>query len=360
MIIHTIHFEESFKREEILKERRVSPVPFFLNKRDDEISMNYSFDYLIAEPDDSKRAKDEKLKSFIFLFHGLNERSWEKYISWAEALVNKTGRAVILFPLAFHINRAPVEWSNPRLMNPLINEAGKNKKKHFNLSFVNFALSSRIKSDPYRFYLSGKQTIYNICQLLLQIDNGEHPLIESNAKFDIFAYSIGAFMSQVMIQANPMNRFGNSKLFMFCGGSVFCKMNGNSKLIMDKESFLILNRYYKREFLGLFKKQDKIDSIDRAFISMIGTRTFKKERKSFYLVSQERVRIVALKQDKVIPIKGIKKALGRVWEVCLEEMDFTYKYSHEAPFPLNIKEKDSREYWFNEVFTRASEFLSQQ
>lgn len=358
MKVHNMHFEESFKSDEILKQRRISPKPFFLDKRDDEFSLNNNFDYIIAEPDSSIRKEGEKLNSFIFLFHGLNERSWEKYISWAEALTERTGRAVILFPLAFHINRSPKEWSNPRLMSSFVNEDAKKKKKLINLSFVNYALSSRIKADPHRFYLSGKQTVYNICQLLLQIDNGEHPLIESNAKFDIFAYSIGAFMSQIIMQANPLNRFGNSKLFMFCGGSVFCKMNGNSKLIMDKESFQILNRYYKREFYGLFKKQEKIDAIDRAFISMIGTRALKKERKSFYLVSQDRIRIIALKQDKVIPIKGIKKALGGVWKICMEEMDFTYKYSHEAPFPINIKEKDSREYWFNEVFTRASAFLS--
>ncbi len=358
MKIHNVHFEESFKSDEILEQRKISPIPFFLEKNDDEFSLNKNFDYIIAEPDKCIRGEGEKINSFIFLFHGLNERSWDKYFPWADALAERTGRAVIMFPLAFHINRSPQEWSNPRLMNTFVNESIKKKKKLFNLSFVNFALSTRIKADPFRFYLSGKQTVYNICQLLLQIDNGEHPLIEKNAKFDIFAYSIGAFMSQIMLQANPLNRFGNSKLFMFCGGSVLNMMNSNSKMIMDKESYIVLKKFYKRKFIGLFKKIDKIDAIDAAFISMIGKGTFKKERKSFYLISKDRVKVIALKQDKVIPVKGIKKALGSVWETCLEETDFTYKYSHETPFPLNVKEKESREYWFNEVFGRASTFLS--
>lgn len=358
MKTYNIQFQESFKIEEILEQRKVSPTPFFLEKRDDEFSLNSNFDYIITEPQNSTRKEGEKLNSFIFLFHGLNERSWDKYNSWAEALTERTGKAVIMFPLAFHINRSPKEWSNPRIMSTLVNDTLKKRKKIFNLSFVNYALSSRIKADPHRFYLSGKQTIYNICQLLLQIDSGDHPIIEKNAKFDIFAYSIGAFMSQIMLQANPLNRFGNSKLFMFCGGSILNKMNSNSKMIMDKESFIAMRKYYKHKFLSLFKKQSKIDALDAAFISMIGTRSFRKERKSFYLVSKERIRVIALKQDKVIPVKGIKKALGSAWETCLEEMDFTYKYSHETPFPVNIKEKESRDYWFNEVFVRAAAFLS--
>lgn len=360
MKTYKVSFLETFRSEDILRERRVSPVPEFLSNSDDEFQMNNRFDYFIVDPED-EYSGEGKIKSFIFLFHGLNERSWDKYNSWAEELAKRTGRGVVMFPLAFHMNRSPVEWSNVRLMSSFIGRlAGKKRARKENLTFANYALSSRIKSDPYRFYISGKQTIFNVCQLIDQIHRGEHPVIDKGAKFDIFAYSIGGLLSQVLLQSDPMGRFSNCRLFMFCAGSVFRKMDGNSRLIMDRESYYILKRYYSSRFIKLFKKREQLDSIDKAFISHIGTRALRRERLRFYMENYQRVKVVSLKQDRVIPTKGIKRALGSVWPKCLEELDFTYKYSHEMPFPVNIPEKDSKEYWFKEVFRRAADFLSKQ
>lgn len=357
MKIHHLNFEESYGSSEIIEEREKISNPNFIGSSDNSFFENRNFEYLIFEPDNAQKEENGKLNSFIFLFHGLNERSWDKYISWAETLSKRTGRAVVLFPLAFHINRSPLEWSNPREMNKLMNNGTGENKKFWSLSFANYALSERIKADPYRFYLAGKQTIYNICQLIEQIDKGEHQLIKEGSRFDIFAYSIGALLSQVMVQSNPGDRFSNAKLFMFCGGSLFNKMNGESKLIMDRESFKLLKRYYSTRFVNRFRKKEKIDSIDEAFLAHIGLKKLERERFSFYQRSKERIKIISLKNDKVIPTKGIKMAVGPDCEDCIEEIDFTYKYSHEVPFPVNIKEKDSREYWFNEVFKRASDFL---
>ena len=63
--------------------------------------------------------------------HGLNERNWSKYLTWAEYLSSKTGKIVILFPIAFHINRSPVGWSNPRYLQSIFtkrkNEIGEDR-----------------------------------------------------------------------------------------------------------------------------------------------------------------------------------------------------------------------------------------
>src|SRR5690606_22548582 len=72
-----------------------------LDESDENISENLSFRYPLL-----KKTTGEKAAACIFLFHGLNERSWEKYLPWALNLASQTGRAVILFPLAFHMNRA--------------------------------------------------------------------------------------------------------------------------------------------------------------------------------------------------------------------------------------------------------------
>jgi hypothetical protein len=354
---HTILFVEEYGSTEILNNKEFLYIPGITGNNDADLPMNRQFEYIILEPENAKHNDEGKISSYIFLFHGLNERSWDKYESWGEALAERTGRAVVMFPLALHINRSPSEWSNLRLMKALVTAIINRRKKVNSLSVANAALSTRIKENPLRFYLSGKQTVYNICQLIDQIDKGEHTIIGKGAAFDIFAYSIGAMLSQVMVQSNPGNRFSAAKVFLFCGGSLFDYMNGESRLILDRDSFKVLKRYYRRNFLDVIRKKSYIDDIDNAFLSLVNVKCCKKERLNFYKHSKSRLRIVSLKKDRVIPTKGIKKAIGPVWHECLEELDFNYKYSHEMPFPLNIREKDSREYWFGEVFKRAAEFL---
>ena len=70
--------------------------------KDTSIKENKSFYYPVFIPYGSAKSK-----SFILLLHGLNERKWDKYLYWAEYLTLNTGKPVVLFPLAFHINRSP-------------------------------------------------------------------------------------------------------------------------------------------------------------------------------------------------------------------------------------------------------------
>ena len=74
-----------------------------INRIDDcKIKENSQFNYYIFENTDS-----EKHKGAIFLFHGLNEKKWDKYLPWAYTLARNTGKTVIVLPLSFHMNRAP-------------------------------------------------------------------------------------------------------------------------------------------------------------------------------------------------------------------------------------------------------------
>lgn len=352
-----IPFNERFGAEEICAEMKMCSRPEFLEQSDDQIPENSSFEYKMVIPDNAKYGIDGKLTSYIFLFHGLNERSWQKYDSWAERLAQDTARAVIMFPIAFHMNRSPKEWNNPRAMQCLVNSYLTKGKNLVRLSFLNFALSYRIKADPYRFYLSGKETINNVCQLIDQIKSGEHSYISAEAEFDIFAYSIGALLSQVMLQADPFNYFSTSRLFMFCGGSIFSKMNGESKMIMDKESFDLLKEYYLNHFVVKLEQKGKVGRLEQSFISLIDERFYKEKRESFYESNYPRIKVISLLKDIVIPTHGIKSALGKRSNSQLEEMDFPYKYSHEMPFPELPDNELSREYCFRKVFASAADFL---
>ena len=83
---------------------------------DKNIAENFSFEYPVFTPSGKPKQGEA-----ILLLHGLNERNWNKYLPWAEFLCLNTGKPVILFPIAFHINRAPVTWSNPRNLISLLN-----------------------------------------------------------------------------------------------------------------------------------------------------------------------------------------------------------------------------------------------
>ncbi len=361
MKLRNFTFEETLGKGEIIKDMRKCITPSFFNTTDDKISENLSFEYPIVEPENSQRLIQGKYNSVILLFHGLNERNWDKYYSWAEYIANHTGKPVLMFPIAFHMNRSPKEWSNPRAMQPFVINELSHTPQPFHLTFLNFALSLRIKADPFRFYLAGRETINNVCQLMGQIRRGDHPLIDSAASVDIFAYSIGALMSQVMLLANPQNYFTKSRLFMFCGGSLFNQMNGESKMIMDRDSFRALLDYYRNRFI-FYKYENRLkgDLLELAFVSHIDYSVNREYREDFYEEFGPRIKVISLKGDKVIPTSGIKSALGKEHLNCLEELDFPFEYSHEIPFPADGPKVDPKikRYWFEKVFAKASDFLN--
>lgn len=358
MNVKALKFIEKLGFDEILKRRReVVPVNN-LNAKEDEIYENINFDYLIVTPDSYSRSSCGKADSAIILFHGLNERSWVKYMPWAKHLAANLGRPVLLFPLSMHINRSPNIWSDAREMQRLIDAEYADKPKSENLSFVNYALSKRLQADPYRFYLSGRETIYNVHQLINEIREGLNPILSKDCRIDIFAYSIGALMSQVLLSSDVEGHFADSKLFMFCGGALFNEMNGSSRMIMDGDTFKSLKSYFTTKFI-FPQLESRIvgDNLENAFIAHIDKELCRDRRESFYRRNSYRICVISLKSDKVIPTSGIRAAFGNDAQHCIEEMDFPFKYSHENPFPEGEKIAAERKYYFDKVFGKAAEFL---
>ena len=117
--------------------------PDFCPITDNSIGENKSFPYTISAP-----AGKIKHNKAIILLHGLNERTWEKYLTWAEDLAQNTGKPVILFPIAFHMNRTPSDWYNPRRASAWVDLRKKEVENLSNTSFFNVALSSRVAKNP--------------------------------------------------------------------------------------------------------------------------------------------------------------------------------------------------------------------
>jgi hypothetical protein len=322
---------------------------------DDRIEENKRFNYTIFMPERKK-----KYNKAILLLHGLNERVWDKYLPWAECLAKNTGKPVILFPIAFHMNRAPELWSNPRRILPWVKARKEESPDTPNTTFANVALSSRIAKDPLRFSCSGIETIFNIEQLMKEMKEGKHPMFCHDTSVNIFAYSIGAMVSQVALIANEDDLFSDTKLFMFCGGSLMSDMNGSSRDIMDSESYLYMQRYYMEHFINhsTAVETPNTASLADSFRIMIREDRYQSEREALYSRLRNRVRALTLRKDSVIPTIGVKKACGSHAGVILEELDFPYPYTHQIPFPTIGKVSDSAvNHAFASVFSRACTFL---
>jgi len=323
---------------------------------DYSISENLTFSYPVIVP----AGESHKV---ILMLHGLNERSWDKYLLWAEVLAEMTGSYVILFPISFHINRSPVSWKDPRSMLRFLKEKSSTRGETRSSSFANIALSNRLSDDPRRFLKSGYQTVNDLVKLIKQINAGQHSVIPAGSTVNIFAYSIGAFLAEIIMIANPDGLFSESKLFMFCGGSVFSNMKGESKLIMDKLAYEKIYNYYLERFEDEIKARGSVlgrlvsGRIGMAFRSMIDFSRFSDVRNNALHSFGDQVYTIGLKKDRVIPVEGIARTL--TGNTHLETIDLNYSYTHENPFPvLNNASSAEVDRSFMKIFETAGRFLS--
>ena len=340
--------------------RSDAPLIEFSNINDRLIAENRTFSYPVFKP---RNTKSDKV---ILLLHGLNERSWVKYLVWAYYLALNTDSWVILFPISFHINRSPSAWKDPRAMIPFMKDRNSSIREINKSSFANIALSNRLTEDPMRFFKSGYQTTSDIVKLLSAVRDGEHEIIPRTNRFNIFAYSIGAFLAEIILMGNPGNLFSESKLFIFCGGSVFSNMQGSSKLIMDSVAFDRVYNYYLNDFeKTLIGKSPLVEflrsnQIGMAFRSMIDLGRLKIFRENILKNLKDQIHSLSLLKDSVIPCKGIISTLGNNNRKNIVDVwDFPYAYTHENPFPILESPLSKKvDYWFERVFAEATMFLA--
>lgn len=326
---------------------------------DSRIAENFRFQIPIIRTTDSFQSEKA-----VILLHGLNERSWIKYWSWAASLAEKLGRPVILFPISFHMNRAPASWSNARTIHDIMNHNPKDSLATSSTTFVNYMLSKRLITNPIRFISSGIQSVLDFQKLIQQADKQKIIELKGIRTFDVFAYSIGGFLTQIMLINNFLTSAKSWRTFLFCGGAPFEAMNGISKFIMNKEAFSNIFQFYmnqtEREIkmltpLGRFLLHDSLGQSFRAMTSPQRNPTL---LKSAFSALGERLGVITLQKDAVIPAAStIKLFAGSGVQVAAT--DFDYPYTHENPFPLTgdqpIREKVNIA--FNFILKKAYETL---
>ena len=330
---------------------------------DADVKDNISFRYHVFSP-----VGTEKAKKIVLMFHGFNEKHWHKYLPWAKHIMDMTGKTVILFPIAFHMNRAPQEWSDKRLMYEVSNRRRELFPDIIHSTLSNAAISARLHAKPQRFALSGLQTYYDVIQLMDEYKSGRHPFIAPDAEVDVFAYSIGAFLAEVMMMTNHENYFGKSKLVMFCGGPVFNRLSPVSKFILDSQANVALYSYMIEHLDSHLKNDEKLRYYlserpeGLSFRSMMNYGVMSDLREERLRDISDRLLAVGLKQDTVVPPYEIANTLqGKYRDIParVDVLDLPYPYKHEDPFPVLQKTSDEVDEGFRNVFDLIGKFLGE-
>ncbi len=228
-------------------------------------------------------------------------------------------------------------------------------------SFANAALSYRVQFSPQRFILSGVQTFFDVIKLLEDIQKGVIPGIHANPSVNIFSYSIGATLTQVLMMANPKNLLDPVKAFMFCGGAVLDQTTPINKAIIDNEAFESLLRFFEDILSGrvedLIALGDyKNDPVYHYFKSMLLFDKMKGERIERLKEINDHIQMVSLKQDKVMRPEAVKRSMEGS-DISIEMLDLPYDYKHEHPFPLSGEKSTDVEDSFELVMNKAAAFF---
>lgn len=333
-----------------------------LEIHDSDFKCNKEFDYIIIDENTARESK-----SAIILFHGLNEKKWDKYLPWAYRLLKNTGRPVILFPLAFHMDRAPKEWSIAANMNAAAKERAHTDLLNSHTSFVNAAISSRLEANPQRFFWSGLQSYIDVSFFLHELKQGNIAGFAADTAANIFGYSIGAYFSAILLMAGCGGLLNNSKLFAFCGGPTLDRMYPISKYIMDAKAASAVSGYYLELMNNDFKGNTRLQHYLGAehpeegyFKSMLLYHHHKSPREARLREISGRIHAVALRQDDVIPPVEVMNTLqGEMRDIKINVAieDFPYPYSHVNPFSLAEKHSPETDKAFIKIMDMASEFL---
>lgn len=333
-----------------------------LNINDFYIGCNKDFHYYILQ-----NISVEPAKGVIFLFHGLNEKNWSKYLPWACHLAKFTGKAVILFPIAFHMDRAHEAWSNPRLMQTISGERSR-MPHNAHSTFVNAAISSRLENNPQRIFWSGFQTYMDFCDLLKRIRSAQIAGISPEASIDFFGYSIGAYFALILLMADPYSELGSSRFFAFCGTATLDRMFPISKYILDMRASIAIQSYFTEELENDFRKEERLAHYlssrhpeQSYFKIMIQYKFYKDKREKRIAQIHERIRSVVLRKDEVVPADealNMLKGGFRNIPTQVETLDFNYPYDHIKPFSLVTKYAQEVDSSFKMVMDKAGEFLT--
>lgn len=277
---------------------------------------NFSFPVEVLHP-------EATAKRVVILLHGLNERFWDSYRPWADQLSRQLDAAVILFPIAYHMQRCPDSFVDFRRYARLLEATrdqlyGRGDRRARSLSCMNYVLSSRIRELPQRSLFAGIQTITDIEQLVTMLRYGGIQGLESNATLSVFAYSIGATIAQVLFAKDERREakrrlFSESRLFCLCGGGPLLTADPVHKAILDASSFAALGTFFEAlasedphlRSSWWYEPLDELGQIG-LFAALLSLSHLEDERAALYDLLSSRMMVAGLKEDTVFPCSSLQ------------------------------------------------------
>lgn len=281
-----------------------------LTRPDRSIEENRNVHCPIIWPERIKAGKDAD--RVCILLHGLNERGWDKYQSWAHAIADKANCAVILFPIAFHMDRSPETWASFPIMRGVSKDRVARIPGLRQSSMANAAISERLDEAPSRFYLSGLMAALDLGDLIAEIKKGSIPGIGTNPSLGFFGYSIGTFLLQCLSLGNP-GFAAAGKRFLFCGGPYLSAMQPVSKYIMDSLAHERLLDFWVRNLEEELRKDDELAALidtpeGRGYCAMVDPRHPQLNRREFF--SDGNTQVASLVGDEVMPKAAILESFA--------------------------------------------------
>jgi hypothetical protein len=201
----------------------------------------------------------------IIILHGLNESEYRKFFPWACTLAS-AGFPVVLFPIAFLVNRRPRRWmANAETQRSLRERQalpGNTVATRYNT-----ILSERLDRHPERLFLAGGQSYDDLLDLVAQLRHGAfavgdgpegtpvpwRPFAEG-IRVDFLAYSIGGYLTLgVLLGAGDTPDLSESRAVLFAAGAPFAHpdpaLNANtlSPFILDGVATRRVRQFYRSE-----------------------------------------------------------------------------------------------------------------
>ena len=318
---------------------------------DREIAENRRVNCPIVRP-----ASGKNFDRACVLIHGLNERSWDKYLPWAQAIADKAHCPVVLFPIAFHMDRSPAAWADFGIMRGVSKERQARIAGLKQSSMANAAISERLDEAPGRFFLSGLMAAHDLGDLVRALKEGEVPGIAAGARLGFFGYSIGTYLLQCLSLGDES--FASAgKRFLFCGGPFLSAMQPESKYIMDSKAHEKLLDFWVYDLAAELRKDAELASLidtpeGRAYCAMVDPRHPQMHRKEFF--SNGDTQVASLSGDDVMPRQAILDFFDGTGVRPLF-IDLPPVCTHIAPFnPLGGEEVGPA---FDRLFGEVAEYL---
>ncbi|MEC4117751.1 DUF6051 family protein [Myroides phaeus] len=345
----------------------------------EEVTKGEIEDHLLGCPDfnikQNERFKVSVIKTqdvipatgVIVMFHGLNEKKWDKYLPWAYELAKQTGKAIVLFPISFHMDRTPAEWSDRKLMFGIAQKRAEDWKTNSDTSYVNAAISTRMEDNPLRLFWSGLQTYYDFIQWVEEVKKGTYPTIDKNATIDLFGYSIGSFLSLIILMANPKGLLDSSKLLCYCGGMTIDRMAPISKYIMDARATIMMQKTFAQLLTTSFVSEPRLEHYqdilqhpeESWFRTMLRYYHYQENREKRFKELEGRIKSINLMKDDIAPpVEALNTLQGayRTINIEVDVIDYPFNYSHMIPFPLTVKNADEVTEAFNLTMDKMVSF----